>query len=65
MKTKINGVNWTIEVANVKQMKRERSDGEHLGGLCVPSKKLILIAEDCVDYQTVTHELFHAYRGAL
>lgn len=61
MKVKINGDNWSIEVVTTKQMKREREDGEHLGGLCIPGEKRILLAEDCVDYKTVAHELFHAY----
>ena len=65
MKTRINGVSWTIEAVNTKQMKKERTDGEHLGGLCIPDQKRILIAEDCVDYKTVAHELYHAYWAGL
>jgi hypothetical protein len=65
MKTKINGSTWIIEVATSKQMKKERSDGEHLGGLCIPSEKRILIADDCVEYKVVAHELYHAYWSTL
>lgn len=65
MKTKINGATWTIESATTRQMKKERHDGEHLGGLCIPDQKRILIAEDCIDYKTVAHELYHAYWSTL
>lgn len=65
MKTKINGDTWNIEVVTTKQMKKERDDAEHLGGICVISKKLILISNDCVDYETIAHELYHAYFSTL
>lgn len=61
MKIKVNGDNWTIEIVNSKQMKRQREDGEHLAGLCVPSERSIYIAEDCIDLKTVTHEMYHSY----
>lgn len=61
MRTKINGKTWTVERVTEKQMKKEREDGEHIGGLCIAAERRILIAEDCVDYRTIAHELYHAY----
>lgn len=61
VKTKINGNLWTVELVSSKQMKKERADGEHLAGLCIPDDRRILVAEDCLNYKTVSHELYHAY----
>jgi hypothetical protein len=65
MKVKINGSAWTVEIVTTKQMCKERSDGEHLAGLCIPSEHRILIAEDCISYGNVAHELYHAYWSTL
>lgn len=61
IKTKINGTAWSVEVVTAKQMKKEREDGEELGGLCISDEKRILIAVDCVNYRVIVHELYHAY----
>ncbi len=61
MKAKINGTTWEILAVTSKQMKKYREDGENLAGLCIPAKKLILIAKDSIDYETIVHEVFHAY----
>lgn len=65
MKIKINGATWTVEVVTAKQMRKERDDGDHIAGLCIPDEKRILIAEDSIDYRTIAHELYHSYWSAL
>lgn len=60
MRVLINGDKWDIEVVSVKQMKKEREDGDY-GGLCIPADRTIFIAEDSIDLRIVTHELYHAY----
>lgn len=62
IKRKVNGENWVFKVVTAKQMKKERGQHEPAaGGLCIPSQKTILIDKDCVDYETLCHELVHAY----
>lgn len=61
IKRKINGDSWTIRVVDTRAMKKQRADGEHLAGLCVPAEKTIYIHEENLDYGIIKHELFHAY----
>jgi hypothetical protein len=65
VKTKINGDTWEVLVVTPRQMKKQRDDGEHLAGLCIPSEKRIFIAKDSLDYETVLHEVFHAFVSGL
>lgn len=65
MRTKINGVTWTVEVISSKEMKKHRADGDDIAGLCIADDKAIYIARDCLDFKTVLHELFHAYVSSL
>lgn len=58
---KLNGIKWTIKVVGPKEMKKYYDEDVEAGGLCVPEDKVILIDEDCLTYNTVVHELYHAY----
>ncbi len=59
---RINGTMWVIRIVTAKEMKKQRGKNEPAaGGLCVPSEKTIYIDKDCVDLETVTHELVHSY----
>lgn len=62
VKRKINGTAWTIKVVTAKQMKKiQDADTAPAGGLCVSVDKTIYLDEDCVNFTTMAHELFHAY----
>jgi hypothetical protein len=62
LRRKINGSTWTFKIVTAKQMKKQREKGEpEAGGLCVPSEKTIYIDKDCIDRDTICHELIHAY----
>ena len=64
IKFKVQGKNWTIKIVNVDEMKDVRADGD-FAGLCIWDDRLILIDEESVDFQTVAHEIYHAYFGYL
>jgi hypothetical protein len=61
LRRKINGDRWKIKIVNSEEMSSHREDGEHLAALCIPSEKIILIEENNIDLQTITHELVHAH----
>ncbi len=60
IKFKINGHNWRIKTVNTDEMREQRADGD-FAGLCVPKDRMIFIDDDNVDFETVSHEMFHAY----
>lgn len=63
---KINGDSWDIRVVTVKQMKKIKDKGQpDPAGLCIPSEKTIYVDEECVNYDTICHEITHAYWSGL
>lgn len=52
---------WTIKTVTVKQMKKVNDGNEDAEGLCDIAAKTIYIREDHITYDTVAHEIFHAY----
>lgn len=62
----IAGDRWTVKVISEKQMKKIRGLLlDPAGGLCVIAEKTIYLDKECVDYTTVSHELFHSYASNL
>lgn len=59
IKRKVNGTSWTFKVVDSREMKRQKVGD--FAGLCVPEDRMVFIHVDNIDYETVCHELFHAY----
>lgn len=60
IKFKVNGQNWKIKTVTQKEMQEQKSD-DVFAGLCVPQDRTIYIDNESVDFQTICHELVHAY----
>lgn len=60
IKRRINEDRWTISILSDREMKKLAGD-KNTSGLCIASEKSIYIRQDSVDYQTIAHELYHAY----
>ncbi len=60
IKFKINGQNWRIKTVNSDEMREQRADGD-FAGLCVARERMIYIDNDNIDFDTIAHELYHAY----
>ncbi len=66
VRANINGTRWIVKVVSAKQMKKQRGPEEPpAGGLCVPGEKTIYLDKDCVDYETIAHEIYHSYSSDL
>lgn len=62
LRIRINGDLWKFQIVTAKVMAKQKKDHEgEMAGLCVPSEKTIYIDDECIDYDTILHELFHAY----
>jgi Zn-dependent peptidase ImmA (M78 family) len=61
IRRKINDDKWTISIVTPKEMKKHADGDKNVSGLCVAFEKAIYIRDDSVDYDTIAHELFHAY----
>lgn len=61
IRRKINEDKWTIRIVTSKEMKKHADGDKNTSGLCVSFDKTIFIRDDSVDYNTIAHELFHAY----
>jgi hypothetical protein len=60
IKFKVNGQNWKIKTIDADEMKEQRADGD-FAGLCVVDERMIYIDNKNIDFQTICHELYHAY----
>lgn len=60
IKFKVNGHNWKIRAIDADEMKEIRADGD-FAGLCVPQDRIIYVDESHIDFETICHELYHAY----
>lgn len=60
LKRRINDDRWLFKILSIKEMAKI-SDDKHTSGLCDAHEKIIYIREDCIDYQTIAHEIFHGY----
>ena len=61
IRIRINGDMWKFKIVTAKVMAKQKESDDQFAGLCVPSEKTIYIDEDCIDSETILHELFHAY----
>jgi len=52
---------WTIKVVSIKEMKKVNDGDPDAEGLCDIENKIIYIREDTISYNTIAHEVFHAY----
>lgn len=65
IRRRINDDMWTFKIVNSREMKKQREDGDDIAGLCVSTEKTIYIHKDNVNYNVISHELFHAYFSSL
>ena len=61
IRVRINGDFWKFKIVTAKFMAKQKESADAFAALCVPSERTIYVDEDCIEYDTILHELFHAY----
>lgn len=60
IKRRLHKDKWTFKIVTAKKIDKEAED-EDVKGLCCIPEKTILIREDQINYDIISHEIFHAY----